>query len=53
MNNHRMDRIISSVRTLLKIESKGKRSGISPMTKNMGQKGIQKDKSNKKLIERV
>ena len=48
-----MDRIIASVKTLLKSGSSNKRHGVSPICKNQGTRGINKDKSNKKLIERV
>ena len=45
-----MDNILVSVRTLLKSDPKGRRSGVSPACRNVVQKGIYKDKSNKKLI---
>ena len=45
-----MDTLIASVRTLLKSDSKTKRVGVSPSGRTTAKRGIQKDKSNKKLI---
>lgn len=52
-NNQRMDTLIASVRALMKSDSKTKRVGVSPSRCTTAKRGIQKDKSNKKLIQRV
>ena len=52
-NNQRLDAIINSIKGIMKIDPKVRKMGVSPMTKNCLSKPIEKDKTSKKLIERV
>lgn len=52
-NNQRLENIINSIKSLMKVDQKSKRSSVSPITKTPQQRGPDRDKSNKRLIERV
>jgi hypothetical protein len=53
LNNQRLDNIIASIKTIMKVDPKTKRVGVSPLAKNVGSRVVEKDKSSKRLIERV
>ena len=50
--NQRLDGIINKMKNLMKTDLRGKKAGVSPLGK-MGMKVNEKDKSSKRLIERV
>jgi hypothetical protein len=52
INNQRLDGIIAMVKGVMKYDPKGKRIGVSPLKKT-SMKVVDKDKSSKRLIERV
>lgn len=52
-NNHRLDNLISCVRAIMKVDPYNKRTSPSPLGKSMIKRTTEKDKSNKRLIERV
>lgn len=52
-NNQRLENIINSIKSLMKVDQKAKRSSVSPITKATQHRGTDRDKSNKRLIERV
>ncbi len=52
-NNQRLENIINSIKSLMKLDQKSKRSSVSPITKATQHRGADKDKSSKRLIQRV
>ena len=52
-NNQRLDSIINAVRSLVKHDPKGKRSNVSPLSKGGTSKVSEKEKTSRRLIERV
>lgn len=52
-NNQRLDNIISSIKNIMKVDPKNKRIGVSPLARNSTSRAVEKDKSSKRLIERV
>ena len=53
-NNQRLDNVINSVKGMMKVDPKGKRMGVSPLGKVANHsRAVEKDKSSKRLIERV
>jgi hypothetical protein len=49
-NNQRLENIISLIKSLMKVDQKGKRSSVSPINKTTQLRGTDRDKSNKRLI---
>jgi hypothetical protein len=49
-NNQRLENIISLIKSLMKVDQKGKRSSVSPINKTIQLRGTDRDKSNKRLI---
>lgn len=52
-NNQRLENIINSIKSLMKVDQKSKRSSVSPINKTSQHRGTDRDKSSKRLIERV
>ncbi len=52
-NNQRLDSIINCIRSLMKVDPKTRRTGVSPIAKSTQNRVNDRDKSNKRLIERV
>ena len=52
-NNQRLDAVINSIKNIMKIDHKTKRIGVSPLGKSNINKATEKDKTSKRLIERV
>ena len=53
LNNQRLDNIVNSVRTLVKMDPKTRRTGVSPLGKPNNKRVVEKDRTSKRLIDRV
>jgi hypothetical protein len=52
-NSQRLDSIIVSIRSLMRIDPKTKRPSVSPQCKSTNKRAVEKDTSSKRLIDRV
>ena len=52
-NSQRLDNILNSVRNLVKMDPKTKRASVSPLGKPAVKRGAEKDKTSRRLIDRV